>query len=89
MKINYYTFYAVYQGKTRWEFKTLSRAKRVFLFLIQKGAYFKSNYIYGKAKEDVDTALSYTLYYYDSQSFGKTKLTTCGELSKAGFTYFR
>lgn len=89
MKIDYYSFYAEYQGKKRWKFKTLSRAKRAFLFLIQKCAYFNDHCIYGKTKEDVDIALSYTMYYCDTHRFGKTKLTTCGELKKAGHPYFR
>lgn len=80
MKIDYYTFYAEYQGKKRWEFKTLSRAKRAFLFLIQKGVYFNAHCIYGETKEDEDVPLSYTLYYYDIHGFGKTKLTNRGEL---------
>ena len=86
MKIDYYSFYAEYKGKKRWAFKTLSRAKREFLFLIQKGVYFNAHCIYGKTKEDEDIVLSYTLYYYDTHSFGKTKLTNCGELKKAGHT---
>lgn len=79
MKCDYYKFDVfspyVFVGEIH---KRLVDAKRAFLQHIAQGHRIGSC-IYGYATKDEDVALTYTPYYSDIGSLGRTKLTLIGK----------
>lgn len=79
MKCDYYKFDVfspyVFGGEIH---KRLVDAKRAYLSHITRGHRIGSC-IYGYATKDEDVALTYTPYYSDIGSLGRTKLTLIGK----------
>lgn len=79
MKCDYYKFDVfspyVFGGEIH---KRLVDAKRAFLNHIAQGHRIGCC-IYGYAAKDEDVALTYTPYYSDTESLGRTKLTLIGK----------
>jgi hypothetical protein len=79
MKCNYYKFDVfqpyIFGGEIH---KRLVDAKRAFLQHIAQG-HSIGNCIYGYATKDENVALTYTPYYSDIGSLGRTKLTLIGK----------
>lgn len=59
--------------------KRLVDAKRAFLQHIAQG-HRVGNCIYGYATKDEDVVLTYTPYYSDTESLGRTRLTLIGKV---------
>lgn len=82
MKFNYYKFDVfqpyIFGGEIH---KRLVDAKRAFLQHIAQGHRI-GNCIYRYGTKDEDVALTYTPYYSDIGSFGRTKLTLIGKAFK-------
>lgn len=66
------------------KYDTLREAKKAFLSLMRKGVKIYSHCIYGKCFKDEDISLTYTPYYSDTQTFGRTLTTMYGDLIKQG-----
>lgn len=64
-------------------YKTLGEAKIAYIGHIKLGHIIGSD-IYGKSKKDDCVALTYTPWFSDLKSFGRTKLTWIGEAVKQG-----
>ncbi len=79
MKCDYYKFDVlspyVFGGEI---YKRLVDAKRAFLQHIAQG-HRTGCCIYGYAAKDEDVALTYTPYYSDTESLGRTNLTLIGK----------
>lgn len=85
IKPNYYTvsiFNPVISQETK--YKTLREAKIAVLHFSKIGVKLCSHFIYGKCKEDEDISLTYTPFYCDTKTFGRTKTTMYGNLIKQG-----
>lgn len=82
MKFNYYKFDVfqpyIFGGEIH---KRLVDARRAFLQHIAQGHRI-GNCIYRYGTKDEDVALTYTPYYSDIGSFGRTKLTLIGKAFK-------
>lgn len=85
MKIDYYTI-SIFNLAISQEIKysTLKEAKKAFLHFVKKGVVLCSHFIYAKSYKDECISLTYTPYYSDTQSFGRTKTTMFGKAIKEG-----
>lgn len=85
MKINYYIigiFNPIISQEIK--YRTLKEAKRALIHFVKKGVRLSSHFIYAKSYKDEYVPLTYTPYYSDTQSFGRTQITTFGKAIKQG-----
>lgn len=83
MKIDYYVisiFNPIFSQEIK--YRTLKEAKKAFIHFVKKGVRISSHFIYAKSYKDEDVRLTYTPYYSDTQSFGRTHITMFGEAIK-------
>lgn len=85
MKIDYYVI-SIFNPIISQEIKyrTLKEAKKALIHFVKKGVRISSHFIYAKSYKDEDVCLTYTPYYSDTQSFGRTHITMFGKAIKQG-----
>lgn len=85
MKIDYYVisiFNPIFSQEIK--YRTLKEAKKALIHFVKKGVRISSHFIYAKSYKDKDVSLTYTPYYSDTQSFGRTHITMFGKAIKQG-----
>ena len=85
MKIEYYVisiFNPIFSQEIK--YRTLKEAKKALIHFVKKGVRISSHFIYAKSYKDEDVRLTYTPYYSDTQSFGRTQITMFAEAIKQG-----
>lgn len=85
MKIDYYVI-SIFNPIISQDIKysTLKEAKKALIHYVKKGVKLSSHFIYAKSYKDEDIGLTYTPYYSDTQSFGRTQMTMFGKAIKQG-----
>lgn len=78
-KIDYYNFNVIFPHKVNGEsYQTLRMAKSAYREHLGNGDECGCC-IYGKTFEDNDISLTFTPWFSDTQSFGRTQLTNIGK----------